>query len=104
MAIDETDAAEKELKRAIAIDNACFDAHLTLGKLYESVKDTAAAIKSYKRAVKADKTEWTPHDALADIYEKIGLDDMAETHRTKAQKLRNKRKAGTTKKKRERGS
>lgn len=104
MAIDETDAAEKELKRAIAIDNACFDAHLTLGKLYESVKDTAAAIKSYKRAIKADKTEWTPHDALADIYEKIGLDDMAETHRTKAQKLRNKRKAGTTKKKRERGS
>ena len=104
MLIDETDAAEKELKRAISIDNACFDAHLTLGKLYESAKDTAAAIKSYKRAAKADKTEWAPHDALADIYEKIGLDDMAETHRAKAQKLRNKRKTGKAKKKRERGS
>lgn len=97
--INETDAAEKEFKRILAIDGSCFDAHMALGRLYQSDGDTPAAIKSYKRAVKADKMDWRPHDALADIYEKIGLDDLAETHHVKAEKLRRKQEKKSREKK-----
>jgi len=86
--LDQPDKAREQFKAAIAVDADCVAAHLALAQLHEAQHDLPAAIKSYKRAARADKHSPVPHDALADIYDRIGMDDLADMHRTKAEKLR----------------
>ena len=88
VALDQPDAAEKELKNALEIDKNCYDAHMVLGNLREQQRDIPEAIKCYKRAAKVNKKQPDPHERLQAIYEKIGLDDLADEEAEIAKRLR----------------
>ncbi len=97
--IDEPQAALALLKQAIDANGDSCDAHMAMAEIHGTLNDIPAAIKAYKRAIKADKTAPAPHEALAAIYEHVGLDDLAEQHQQKAQKLRKPKRKTTRKKK-----
>ncbi len=88
MALDQTDAAQDELNKAIDLDKNCYRAWMVMGELGELQRDIPRAIKAYKRAAKADKKLPEPHDRLQAIYEKVGLDDLADEEHEVAERLR----------------
>ena len=88
MTLDQLESAEKELNKAIELDNINYLAHMTMAELMEQFKDVPEAIKSYKRAAKADKKRPEPHERLQTIYENIGFEDLAEEEQEIAERLR----------------
>ena len=88
MALDQPDAAQDELNKALEIDKNCFDALMILGVLREQQRDVPEAIKCFKRAAKANKKSPDPHERLQAIYERIGLDDLADEEADIAKRLR----------------
>lgn len=88
MMLDQHDAAEQELQRAIDVDNNSYAARMMLGELREQQRDIPEAIKCYKRAAKIDKRRPEPHENLKAIYERIGLDDLADDENEIAKRLR----------------
>jgi tetratricopeptide (TPR) repeat protein len=88
MTLDQLESAEKELNKAIELDNNNYLAHMTMAELMEQFKDVPEAIKSYKRAAKADKKRPEPHERLQTIYENIGFEDLAEEEQEIAERLR----------------
>ena len=88
MTLDQLEAAEEELLRALEIDKNCYRAHMTLAQLREQQHNIPAAIKAYKCAAKADKKRPEPHEKLQAIYEKVGLDELADDENEIANRLR----------------
>lgn len=88
MMLDQQEAAEQELKKALQVDKGNYLAHMLMGELMEIQHDTPMAIKSYKKAVKADKKRPEPHDRLQAIYERVGLEELAEEEQEVADRLR----------------
>ena len=88
MMLDQQEAAEQELKKALQVDKGNYLAHMLMGELMEIQHDTPMAIKSYKKAVKADKKRPEPHDRLQAIYERVGLEELAEEEQEIADRLR----------------
>ena len=88
MKLDQLEAAEEELKKAIEIDQSSYPALMAMAELMELFKDVPEAIKSYKKAAKADKKRPEPHERLQSIYEKIGFEDLAEDEQEIADRLR----------------
>ena len=88
MTLDQLDAAEDELNKALEVDKNNYRAHFTMAELMEQQRDVPEAIKSFKRAAKADKKRPEPHERLQAIYEKIGFDDLADEEQEIADRLR----------------
>ena len=88
MTLDQLEAAEEELLRALELDKNCYRAHMTLAQLREQQHNVPAAIKAYKSAAKADKKRPEPHEKLQAIYEKVGLDELADDENEIANRLR----------------
>ena len=84
------DTALEIIQKALKITPDNYQANMILADIHMEADDMPEAIKALKRAIRADKNAIAPHTHLVAIYDKIGLDELADAHRTVIEELRKK--------------
>lgn len=75
--LNQTTAAEANLRAAIRLDPTFAQPHFQLGNLLESKNQTQAAIAQFCEAARLDPTYAEPHFALARLYRSLGQQSAA---------------------------
>lgn len=75
--INQTSAAEANLRQSMRLDPAFAQPHFELGNLLEAKGQSQAAVSEFREAARLDPTYAEPHFALAHIYRRLGRQSAA---------------------------